>query len=319
MEAARVSRGGLAAVGCGAFCHVASVERARAGAGSCRVTGVGSADMTSTLGIPAMPELTHAMTSNVTEHTAGCWWWADLTTGDLAAAEAFYGSLFGWEFTRISAADGMGYSLATIGGLPVAALVEMQVEQETPAAPSRWTGYVTVDDVDASAALARDLGATLLLEPGDVGDAGRMALVRDAEGATFALWQARSHRGTMLREDHGTLCWMELMTRDPAQAIAFYTELLGLTSKPFGSVYTVLDNPRSGANSAGILQMGDDMASVPPSWGVYFNVDDADAAVAQVREAGGQVIVEPRPVSGIGRFAVCADPLGAVFMVMQGE
>jgi len=57
------------------------------------------------------------------------------------------------------------------------------------------------------------------------------------------------------------------------------------------------------------------MGDVPPNWGVYFSVPDCDASVQRVEELGGRLLVAPRDIHP-GRFAVVADPAGAVFSVM---
>ena len=59
----------------------------------------------------------------------------------------------------------------------------------------------------------------------------------------------------------------------------------------------------------------DQPRGVPPSWGVYFAVADADASVRRIRELGGRIFVEPRDIEP-GRFAVGTDPQGAVFSVL---
>ena len=57
------------------------------------------------------------------------------------------------------------------------------------------------------------------------------------------------------------------------------------------------------------------MPGIPPSWGVYFSVVDADAIVTKAEALGASVLVEPTDIPA-GRFAVLADPQGAVFNVM---
>ena len=72
----------------------------------------------------------------------------------------------------------------------------------------------------------------------------------------------------------------------------------------------------NGRSVAGMMAKNDMMpASMPPHWGVYFTVTDADAAAARVEELGGSVMMPPMDIQP-GRFAVVADPAGAVFNVM---
>ena len=58
--------------------------------------------------------------------------------------------------------------------------------------PSHWTTYIASDDVDDTAAKIRDAGGTVLMDPFDVFDAGRMTIAQDPTGATFGVWQAGS-------------------------------------------------------------------------------------------------------------------------------
>lgn len=55
----------------------------------------------------------------------------------------------------------------------------------------------------------------------------------------------------------------------------------------------------------------------PPVWTTYVTVEDADATVERVKEAGGAVLMEPMDVMTAGRMAVLADPGGAAFAVWQ--
>jgi hypothetical protein len=58
---------------------------------------------------------------------------------------------------------------------------------------------------------------------------------------------------------------------------------------------------------------------VPPNWSVYFYVADVETAVAKVQELGGTVLVLPRSVGDMGKFAVVQDPQGGVFTVMESN
>jgi uncharacterized protein len=56
---------------------------------------------------------------------------------------------------------------------------------------------------------------------------------------------------------------------------------------------------------------------VPPHWLVYFAVKSTDEAADRVKELGGSVNMAPMDIPGMGRFAVVADPQGAVFAVFS--
>ena len=78
-----------------------------------------------------------------------------------------------------------------------------------------WNTYIWVDSADETATKARDAGGTVLAEPFDVVDAGRMAVLTDPEGAVFNVWQAKGNKGAEVVNEHGALNFNGLATRDP--------------------------------------------------------------------------------------------------------
>ncbi len=120
--------------------------------------------------------------------------------------------------------------------------------------------------------------------------------------------------------DHGRFIWYELMTPDVAGARAFYGDVVGWTTSqmPGGDMpYWVLE--ADGYGVGGIMVLGEEhkAAGIPPNWTAYVAVDDADAAVETARSLGGSVMREPQDIPGVGRFAIIADPAGAVLAVMK--
>jgi hypothetical protein len=117
--------------------------------------------------------------------------------------------------------------------------------------------------------------------------------------------------------------WYELMTTDVAAAERFYASVVGWTPKPFGSPggpeggYTILHAGERGV--AGIMRLPDEVAEAGgrPGWLGYIHAPDIDKAVAGIRAAGGHIHREPTPIPNVGRFAVVADPQGAMFMLLE--
>ena len=112
-----------------------------------------------------------------------------------------------------------------------------------PGVPPHWNTYVTVADVDATAAQVPGAGGTVMMPPFDVMDAGRMSVIADPTGAMLCLWQAKNNIGASLVNEHGTLSWEELMTPDVPAATAFYTKIFGWEAVPVempGMEYTEL-------------------------------------------------------------------------------
>ncbi|HEY8091160.1 MAG TPA: VOC family protein, partial [Polyangiaceae bacterium] len=109
---------------------------------------------------------------------------------------------------------------------------------------------------------------------------------------------------------HGSFVWYDLLTGNPRDAVAFYTDVIGWASQPLGSAYTMFtgsDGPLCGTTE---LPEPSRTMGAPPHWTSNVLVDDVDAAVAEARKLGGSVLGEPSS-SDAGRLAVLADPQGA--------
>lgn len=180
--------------------------------------------------------------------------------------------------------------------------------------PPNWGSYISVENVDDSAKKAQDLGANLVAPPFDVMDYGRMAIVTDPQGATFCLWQAKKNIGAKIRNEVNTLCWNELMTSDIAAASDFYKGLFGWNLKP-SPEYTEINAGTTGIG--GMMQIAPDMQGMQPNWAPYFAVDDCDTMVEKAKSLGAQIYVQPTDIPNVGRFAVMADPQGAMFDIIK--
>ena len=275
-------------------------------------------------------------------YPAGVPCWIDTAQPDVDAATDFYRGLFGWDFEDGMPADAPGrYCVARLHGLDVAA-VGSQPEGAPPPDPF-WSTYVWVDDADASATEVDAAGGTVLAEPFDVLDAGRMAAFADPSGAVFNVWQAGTHRGAQLVNEPGTWNWSDLNARDIESAKAFYGRVFGWETDTvdfgfgFGEANMIrrpgyadfLEQIAPGVRSrhaeAGAPdgfteaigwmnrmtrdQFPDD---VPPHWNVTFTVDDTDAVADRAAQLGGDVVTPPFDAGPV-RMAVVRDPHGAVF------
>jgi predicted enzyme related to lactoylglutathione lyase len=121
----------------------------------------------------------------------------------------------------------------------------------------------------------------------------------------------------MTSYDPGVPCWVDLGTPDVAKAAAFYADLFGWecpegTEETGGYRVCTL----RGRAAAGMMTQQN---PGPPAWTSYVNVTDADATAAAVTANSGQVFMPPMDVMDIGRMAVFADPIGAVFGVWQAR
>jgi uncharacterized protein len=260
--------------------------------------------------------------------------WVDTSQPDPEAAVAFYSDLFGWEFRDAMPPESEGkYFIAQIRGGDVAAVGSIP-EAAPPAA--MWNTYVSVDSADETAAKIRDAGGSVAMEPFDVMDAGRMAVFTDPEGAMFCVWQAKANKGAQIVNEHGSLNFNNLNTRDAEGAKSFYGSVFGwqtleleggfqMWTLPGYGDYLERDNPDLRKQMAevdapkgfedvvaSLVPIADDQADTPPHWGVTFAVDDADAIADKATELGGKVVAPPFDAPWV-RTTVIADPQGATF------
>ncbi len=251
----------------------------------------------------------------------GTFCWVELGTTDAKAAAGFYSRLLGWGVKEQEMPGGMGtYMLFQVEGKDVAGGYALTDEQKSSGVPPHWLSYVMVKSADESAAKAKALGATLLMEPMDVPGVGRMAILQDPTGAGFALFQAGEHHGAAPLDNRpGTFTWNELATKDTKAARKFYEKLFSWKSQemdmgPAGTYTMFMNGDRM---AGGMMQIGPDWGPVPSHWAVYFAVSDCDAAVAKATRDGAEVRVPPRDIPDTGRFAVLTDPQGAAFAVIK--
>ncbi|HWX74400.1 MAG TPA: VOC family protein, partial [Solirubrobacteraceae bacterium] len=174
----------------------------------------------------------------------------------------------------------------------------------------------------------------------DVGEAGRMAVFSDPEGAAFCVWQAKRHRGAQIVNEPGSLNFNGLNTRDPDGAKSFYGAVFGwetLELDGAGAMWRLpgygefLERSEPGLRErmtaggapegfadvvAALNPIAPEQADVPAHWSVTFAVEDADATAAKAAELGGAVIVAPFDAPWV-RMSVLSDPQGATFIASK--
>jgi predicted enzyme related to lactoylglutathione lyase len=258
--------------------------------------------------------------------------WIDTSQPDAAAAAEFYGQLFGWELEDVMPPEAPGrYYMARLPGGDVGAV------GSAPEGSDRavWNTYVWVENADETAAKVRDAGGTVLEEPFDVFDAGRMAICADPEGAPFSVWQAGRNRGATVVNEPGSLNFNVLNTRDLDSAAKFYGavfgwELIDVGGAPMWALpgYDEFLESRTPGTLKGAAEMGaptrfmevvaaaaplgDDQPDTPPHWSITFGVADADEIAAKATELGGTVLMPPFDAPWV-RMTVIRDPQGATF------
>lgn len=256
--------------------------------------------------------------ATTTQHAPGTFCWPELATTDQPGAKAFYAKLFGWDLADQDIGGGEFYTMLKLNGRDLGALYTMRKEERATGAPPHWNSYVAVESADQSVAMAKELGGTILAEPFDVMDVGRMAIIQDPTGAVFCVWQPMKHTGAGVLGEIGALCWTELMTSDSGKAQAFYTGLFDWKAEamPMGPMsYTIYK--RGDAQAGGMMQITKEMGPIPSHWLVYFAVTDCDGTVATAGTLGGRTTMPPTDIPNIGRFAILQDPQGAHFAVIK--
>src|SRR5262245_41555949 len=122
-----------------------------------------------------------------------------------------------------------------------------------------------------------------------------------------------------MSESKPRLIWYELMTSDQDAAAAFYRDLVGWKMADAGQPgmrYTVLSAGDRGMGGVMALPAEACAAGARPGWLGYLGVPDTDGAAKRIAEAGGAIHRSPENIPNVGRFAVVADPGGAVFMLL---
>jgi predicted enzyme related to lactoylglutathione lyase len=263
--------------------------------------------------------------------------WVDTSQPDPEAAVAFYSGLFGWSFEDVMPAGSSGkYFIARLRGGDVAA-VGSQPEGRPPMAT--WNTYVWVESADEAASRVLDAGGQVVMEPFDVMDSGRMAVFTDPEGAGFCVWQAREQKGARIVNEHGTLNFNGLNTREAERAKSFYGSVFGWETLSLGGAGMwrlpgygdFLEQTDPGIRKrmadtgapegfedvvATLNPIGDEQPDVPAHWSVTFGVNDADETADRAAELGGQVVLPPLDAPWV-RMTIISDPQGATFIASQ--
>ena len=259
---------------------------------------------------------------HVHHHAPGSFCWFELSTTDQTQAKAFYTSLFGWQPDDQPVGPSDVYTIFKVDGRDAAAACTLRPDQRAQGVPPSWLLYISVENADASAKRATDAGGNVLAQPFDVMESGRMAVVADPTGATFAIWEPRNHHGTGIVQANGTGVWADLNTPDPVRAGRFYHALFdwkivaGKTMAPAGPHdYGHIVNGEEFIG--GVAPAAHQPKGTPPHWLIYFSVADCDAIAAKAKAAGGAILMPPMTAGEVRKFAVLADPQGAAFAIVE--
>ena len=125
-----------------------------------------------------------------------------------------------------------------------------------------------------------------------------------------------------LKPEIGSITWCDLTVPNVEAVKDFYEKVVGWIPDPVSmgdySDFSMIA-PESGKVAAGICHSRGSNAKLPPQWLLYIAVKDVDESSKQCEQLGGKVIVEPKNMSGYGRYCVIQDPAGAVCALFKPE
>ena len=262
-----------------------------------------------------LPSITESPTG---ERQPGKIIWRDLLTNDPAASQRFYSELFGWEFEKIGDASNLrsnsAYTLIRHNGQLIGGMVDT-VALNGRKDISQWVVLMAVEDLDARTKAVAASGGEIVTPPTDLQARGRLALVRDAEGALLGLLETRDGDPRDREPEVGGFLWDELWTTDVSSAVTFYNNLAGLEAESVD-----IDADGAEARTYSLLKAGDTprvgvlpvpLEGLDPVWISYIRVEDPAALAARVPGLGGRVIIEAQPRPLGGEVALVAGPSGA--------
>jgi uncharacterized protein len=238
--------------------------------------------------------------------------WYELTTPDVDAAIKFYPRFTNWGTQKFDE----NYTMFTTGGVPIAGIFRLNDDMRAKGVPPNWMPYVECSDVDATAAKAKSLGATILVGPDDIPGTGRFAVVQDPQGATFGIYKSINQSIAWDGKNVvGRFSWHELMTTDHEKAAKFYYALFNWSKisdmdMGGGQMYSMYG--QHGTMYGGMFSMTPEMAGMHPFWLVYIHVKDVGKAVETATKNGASVHRPQMDIPG-GSIAILGDPQGAGF------
>jgi predicted enzyme related to lactoylglutathione lyase len=253
--------------------------------------------------------------------------WVETWHDDPGPAVKFYSAILGWEAENTLPPDAEGtFHICRTRGRDAAA-IGSPLPEGAPPTPV-WTTFILVESAEETAGKARDAGGSVIVEPFESLEGGRLAIGADPGGATFAAWEQAEHKGAQVVNEPGAYSMSALETTDVEGAKAFYGELFGWEPEPFGPPDAGISVWRLPGYVGGEPQQPvprDVVAMLiandegPARWGVDFWVFNADQAAAKATEMGGRTVTPPYDVPGVDgmRQAVLADPGGAVLSITQ--
>lgn len=147
----------------------------------------------------------------------------DLSTYNPEKTMPFYSNVFGWEFRKNYYADDNRYD-AYIENQEITSIYETPQKFKDINMPHFWMGYIQVDSVDETVEVAKKLGG-IIEAVIDMEDFGKLALIRDLQGAGFTIYEGDDMPTTRTQNQVNTIVWNELHVSDAEEIISFYESI----------------------------------------------------------------------------------------------
>ena len=245
--------------------------------------------------------------------------WYELLSDDADASRDFYQAVIGWT-VHPAEPGGMDYRMIDAGNGDFAGgLMNLTAEMKAGGAKPTWLFYLGVDDVDAAVAKVQEGGGTVQMPAIDMPGVGRMAMVADPQGNPFYVMRGASDEASRAweRMGMGKCNWNELVTTDQAAGNAFYADVFGWT---YPDKMTM---PGDMGDYVFVAAAGETIGATMPTqadgvqrgWTFYFRAPEIEAAAAQVKAGGGEVLQGPMQVPGGDMVILARDPHGVTFGV----
>jgi hypothetical protein len=271
-----------------------------------------AADLTS----PASPALAEPLSPGA-PRLRGRFVWHELLARDAAAAKVFYPAVAGWSVLSMDFPGGDApYVMFANGGAPLGGIQPFPSEALSKGAVATWLPYVGTEDVDATCRAAVAAGGTVLVPATDLPTVGRIAVLRDPQGAPFAVYTPLDPPSPEAAPVVGEFAWHEMMCADPVAALDFYAGLFGWEKRH------AMDMGKDGIYQ--MYGLGEHTyggfyhhsATSTAAWNCYIRVRDLDAACAALLRSGGTITVGPHEVPDDDRIVTAVDDQGTLFSLV---
>lgn len=258
----------------------------------------------------------------MSHHGAPCWYELTTSKGNLDAAGAFYSAVLGWSVTDAGMEE-FTYHLASMGDAMVAGLMEMP--DDVAGMPPAWMLYFAVEDADVAVSKMTAAGALVHRPVTPIPGTGRFAILADPQGAGFGILEPAPmedgpQQGRAFDPSRpGLGNWNELVSSDRKAAMRFYCDQFGWTPSQvmdMGDMGSYDLFAWNGADIGAMMAIQPGMPPVGGFWMPYFGVEQIEAAMDRVKQAGGVIHQGPHEVPGGVFIATGADPQGAVFAMV---